>query len=127
MNRATPQKRTIAVLVVAFVAACGLYTRSVTAAESAAVAAGREIAHDVYLGNCLGCHRIPGDPKAISLATIGPPIVDMRSRYPDRQVLRQQIWDSMLRNPHTVMPPFGKHGVLTEQQIDLVVEYIYQY
>jgi sulfur-oxidizing protein SoxX len=98
-----------------------------TAQESADIAAGREIAHDVYLGNCLACHQIPGDPKAVSMANIGPPISGMRIRYPDRQVLRQQIWDATQRNPRTVMPPFGKHGVLTEREIDLVVEYIYQY
>jgi sulfur-oxidizing protein SoxX len=91
------------------------------------IAAGREIAHDVYLGNCLACHRIPGDPSAVSMATIGPPIVDMRKRYPERAVLRAQIWDPTQRNPHTVMPPFGRHGVLSEREIDLVVDYIYQY
>jgi sulfur-oxidizing protein SoxX len=90
-------------------------------------AAGREIAHDPYLGNCLACHRIPGDAKAVTLATIGPPIVDMRARFPDRAELRTQIWDPTLRNPNTVMPPFGKHGVLTERQIDLVLDYIYRY
>ncbi len=33
----------------------------------------------------------------------------------------------MSRNPQTVMPPFGKHKVLTEDEIDLIVDYIYQY
>jgi sulfur-oxidizing protein SoxX len=90
-------------------------------------AAGRAIAHDPYLGNCLACHRIPGDATAVTLATIGPPIVDMRARFPDRAELRAQIWDPTVRNPYTVMPPFGKHGVLSERQIDLVLDYIYRY
>jgi sulfur-oxidizing protein SoxX len=97
------------------------------AQDDAAIAAGRDIAHDVYLGNCLACHRIPGDPAAVSMATIGPPIMDMRKRYPDRAALRAQIWDASQRNPRTVMPPFGKHGVLSEREIDLVVDYIYRY
>jgi sulfur-oxidizing protein SoxX len=97
------------------------------AAESPAVAAGREIAHDVYKGNCLACHQIPGDPAAVSMANIGPPIVRMRERFPDRAELRQQIWDPTRRNPETVMPPFGKHGVLTEREIDRVLDYIYQH
>jgi len=96
-------------------------------AEPPEVAAGREIAHDVYKGNCLACHRIPGDPTAVTLANIGPPIVHMRERFPDRAQLRLQIWDPTGRNPLSVMPPFGKHGVLTEREIDLVLEYIYQY
>jgi sulfur-oxidizing protein SoxX len=95
--------------------------------EPGRIEQGREIAHDVYKGNCLACHQIPGDPKAVTLANIAPPLTAMRSRFPDRTQLRAQIWDSTQRNPMTVMPPFGKHRVLTEEEIDLVVEYIYQY
>jgi sulfur-oxidizing protein SoxX len=51
----------------------------------------------------------------------------MQARFPDRAALREQIWDSTARNPMTVMPPFGKHRVLTEEEIDRVVDYIYRY
>jgi sulfur-oxidizing protein SoxX len=105
----------------------GLAVGAAHAAESAAGAAGREIAHDAYKGNCLACHQIPGDPKAVTMANIGPPIVQMRDRFPDRTELRRQIWDPTRRNPESVMPPFGKHRVLTEREIDLVIDYIYQY
>src|SRR5205814_3851353 len=88
---------------------------------------GRELAHDVYKGNCLACHQIPGDRGAVSLANIGPPLVHMRERFPDRSLMRAQIWDPTARNPQTVMPPFGKHKVLTEEEIDAIVDYIYQY
>jgi len=81
----------------------------------------------VYKGNCLACHQIPGDPQAVSLANIGPPMLAMRERFPDRSALREQIWDPTRRNPDTVMPPFGKHQVLTEEEIDLVLDYLYQY
>ena len=33
----------------------------------------------------------------------------------------------MARNPQTVMPPFGKHKILTEEEIDLIIDYIYEY
>jgi sulfur-oxidizing protein SoxX len=105
----------------------GLAAGPVHSADGSAVAAGREIAHDVYKGNCLACHQVPGDPAAVSMANIGPPIVQMQERFPDRADLRQQIWDPTRRNPETVMPPFGKHRVLTEREIDLVLDYIYQY
>jgi L-cysteine S-thiosulfotransferase len=88
---------------------------------------GREIAHDVFRGNCLACHQIPGDRGAVSLADIGPVLSHMRQRFPNRAMLRAQIWDSTVRNPLTVMPPFGRHKVLTEEEIDAVVDYIYQY
>ena len=97
------------------------------ATDTGRMAAGRAIAHDVYKGNCLGCHQVPGDPGAVSLANIGPPIVAMKQRFPDRTALREQLWDSTVRNPYSVMPPFGRHRVLTEDEIDLVLEYIYRY
>jgi sulfur-oxidizing protein SoxX len=96
-------------------------------ALAAGTARGQDLAHDVYKGNCLACHRIPGDPSAVSLADIGPPLIHVRERFPDRAALRSQLWDPMVRNPQTVMPPFGKHRVLTEDEIDLIIDYLYQF
>jgi sulfur-oxidizing protein SoxX len=39
--------------------------------------------------------------------------------------LRAQIWDPTARNPNTVMPPFGRHRILSEDEIDLIVDYIH--
>lgn len=100
---------------------------SATQAEDARVSAGRELAHSYDKGNCLGCHRIPGDLKANTLATLGPPLSAVKARYPERAMLRARLWDATAYNPATIMPPFGKHGVLTEQEIDLIIEYLYQY
>ena len=96
-------------------------------AQPDAIALGRQLAHSYEKGNCLGCHRIPGDPKAITRATLGPPLVNVRERFPDRAKLRAQLWDSTINNPNTIMPPFGKHGVLTDREIEQIIEYIYQY
>jgi sulfur-oxidizing protein SoxX len=49
----------------------------------------------------------------------------MKARFPDKAVLRAQIWDSTKNNPNTMMPPFGRHEILTEAEIDKVVEFIY--
>lgn len=86
---------------------------------------GARIAHDVGKGNCLACHMIPGDPAAITSANIGPPLIEMKTRFPDRQRLRDQIWDATKTNPETVMPPFGRNRILTDVEIDLLVEYLY--
>lgn len=102
-------------------------TGAAAAQDASRIDAGRTIAHDWYKGNCLACHQVPDDPTAETLANIGPPIVGMRERFPDRAALRAQLWDPTVRNPLSYMPPFGKHGVLTEEEIDLVLEYIYQY
>ncbi len=114
-------------------------TRAVTAAVVAAVisgllaagaafgaddplAKGRELAFDRKKGNCLACHMIAdGDLPG----NVGPPLIAMKARYPDKAALYDQIWDSTAANPHSTMPPFGKHGILSDEEIELVTEYIY--
>ena len=85
---------------------------------------GRSLSFDRKAGNCLACHAIPAEPKAESPGNIGPPLVNIKERYPDRAKLRAQIWDATVANPNSVMPPFGRNKILTEQEIDLVTDYI---
>jgi sulfur-oxidizing protein SoxX len=49
----------------------------------------------------------------------------MQTRFPDKAKLRAQIWDSTKANPNSMMPPFGRHKILSEDEIDKVVEFIY--
>jgi L-cysteine S-thiosulfotransferase len=53
-------------------------------------------------------------------------LIAMSARFPDLAVLRGKIWDASATHPGTMMPPFGKHRVLTEDQIDKVLEFVYQ-
>ena len=92
------------------------------AADAAAAEKGREIAFDVKKGNCLACHVIPGGQSPGSVA---PALVAMKVRFPDKAVLREHVWDQTRFRPHAMMPPFGKHGILTEAEIDKVVEFLY--
>ncbi|MEO6974479.1 MAG: sulfur oxidation c-type cytochrome SoxX [Gallionella sp.] len=85
---------------------------------------GHSLTIDIKKGNCLACHAIPGDPKAEAAGNIGPPLVNIKQRFPDRAKLRAQIWDATVANPNSVMPPFGKNKILTEQEIDLVTDYV---
>ena len=91
-------------------------------ADDSVVAKGKEIAFDRKLGNCLACHAIEGGDLP---GNIGPPLVSMKLRYPDKAALRAQIADATVRNPNTVMPPFGRFNILSDEQIDQVVEFIY--
>jgi L-cysteine S-thiosulfotransferase len=86
------------------------------------IAEGKRIAFNRKLGNCLTCH-VMDDGEAPG--NIGPALVSMKLRYPDKKVLRAQIWDSNVKNPASMMPPFGKNNILTEDQIDAVVEFVY--
>ena len=94
------------------------------AAEGVTEPDGRSLAFDNKKGNCLACHAIPGEPKAESPGNIGPTLVKMKERYPDRAKLRAKIWDATSVYPDSVMPPFGRNKILTEQEIDLVTDYI---
>ena len=86
---------------------------------------GRRLAHDFDKGNCLACHAAPTDPQAITKANIAPPLIGMRSRFGDRQALYSQIWDAARRNPQTIMPPFGRHKILSADEIELIIDYLY--
>lgn len=97
---------------------------SAHAADAANEMPGQEIAFDKAKGNCLACHAMPGT-KGEMPGSIAPPLVAMKLRYPDRAKLRAQIWDATANNPKTVMPPFGKHRILTEKEIDEVADFIY--
>jgi sulfur-oxidizing protein SoxX len=92
------------------------------AADDAALAEGRAIAEDRNRGNCFSCHMAEGAEMA---GNYGPPLMMMQQRYPDRQVLKQQIADPRVRNPNTVMPPYGAHGILTDRELELVVDYVH--
>ncbi len=83
---------------------------------------GKKLAFNRKKGNCLACHQIAGGNMA---GNIGPPLVAMKARYPDKAKLRAQIWDATAKNPNTSMPPFGRHKILTEKEIDLITEFIY--
>lgn len=84
--------------------------------------AGKQVAMDRARGNCIACHWMPeGD----SPGAIGPALVAMQTRYPSKENLAQQIWDPTIKNPTVVMPPFGKHGILSDKEFVDVVEYIW--
>jgi sulfur-oxidizing protein SoxX len=94
-------------------------------AESPNIQAGRNLAYDFNKGNCLACHSAPTDERAVTLANMAPPLLMIRKRFPDRKMLRAQIWDPTLANPNTIMPPFGKHRILSAEEIDLIIDYLY--
>ncbi len=99
---------------------CSLFTVSVQAAGDA----GRELFLDSRKGNCAACHQAPGDTSITSKSRIGPELVSMKQRYTDRALLRAAIWNLSEKIPGTIMPPYGKHRILTETEIDAVVRYL---
>jgi L-cysteine S-thiosulfotransferase len=103
------------VLLVGAAAACG------PAAAQSAVSEGQNLAFDRSKGNCLTCHDIKGGDLP---GTIGPALKDIKSKYPDRNDLVAILTDETKRNPLTMMPPFGRNRILTEQEINAIVDFL---
>jgi sulfur-oxidizing protein SoxX len=87
-------------------------------------AEGKAIAFDRGRGNCLSCHAIPGGDLP---GNIGPSLLGLKERYPNREDVVAIIRDETVRNPETVMPPFGRNLLLSDREIRSVVEYLYSH
>jgi len=81
---------------------------------------GKDIAFNRKKGNCLACHVMPGGDLP---GNLGPSLVGVADRL-SKDRIRKQIWDPEQFNTVTSMPPFGKHHILTEDEIDKVVAYL---
>jgi len=86
------------------------------------IAQGKSLATERGKGNCLACHmfddgKLPGN--------VGPPLLAMKLRFPEREALRSQVCDATLRNSDSRMPPFCRHGILTVEEVELIVDYLY--
>jgi sulfur-oxidizing protein SoxX len=107
-------------LVAGLIAAAMLAPRP--AAAESSLAEGRDLAFDRGKGNCLSCHAIKGGDLP---GTIGPPLIDMKARFPKRADLVAIVHDETKRNPQTVMPPFGRNLILTDKEIESIVDFLY--
>ncbi|HKJ71447.1 MAG TPA: sulfur oxidation c-type cytochrome SoxX, partial [Gammaproteobacteria bacterium] len=81
---------------------------------------GKDLAFNRKKGNCLACHVMPGGDLP---GNLGPSLVGVADRL-SKERIRKQIWDAEQFNKVTSMPPFGKHHILTEGEIDKIVAYL---
>lgn len=107
------------------VLASGVYAADEAKTAAKPEPTGKDLAFNNKKGNCLACHLMPGVPDAVTSATIGPPLVAMKARFPDRAKLRDQVWDATKVNPGSSMPPFGKHLILSDKEIDKIVDFVH--
>ena len=94
---------------------------SAASAHAQSATEGEKIAFDRGKGNCLTCHVIKGGDLP---GTIGPELKDIKAKYPDRNELVAILFDETKRNPQTMMPPFGRNRILTEQEISAIVDFL---
>ena len=102
----------------AFVLALLAGTAMAASAQAQSAAEGQKLAFDRGKGNCLTCHVIKGGELP---GTIGPELTGLKAKY-SRDELIAIVTDETKRNPQTVMPPFGRNRILSEKEIDAVVD-----
>jgi sulfur-oxidizing protein SoxX len=120
----TPQNKTgssKAGLIPAIVLALTIGAAAGSANAQSAAAEGQKLAFDRGKGNCLTCHVIKGGDLP---GSIGPALVDIKRKYPNRDDIVAILTDATKRYPLTVMPPFGRNRILTEQEINAVVDFL---
>jgi sulfur-oxidizing protein SoxX len=72
-------------------------------------------------GNCQACHNVAG----VASGNIAPSLAGVAQRIQDKSRLRAQIQDPTKFNPKTIMPLYGKHEILTPDEIDKVIEWLW--
>jgi L-cysteine S-thiosulfotransferase len=88
----------------------------------AAPSEGETLAFSRAKGNCLTCHEIKGGDAP---GNVGPPLSDIKARFPDRKELIAIVSDETKRNPLTVMPPFKRNLLLNDKEIEAIVDFLY--
>lgn len=88
---------------------------------------GRALFIEQRKGNCTACHKAPTDALLKSASDIGPPLESIKQKYAtpiDQARLREVIQDPGKINPNTIMPPYGKHRILSDAEINAIVGYL---
>ena len=91
---------------------------------ASSIEVGKKLAFSRSKGNCLACHAIEGGAMP---GNIGPALIAMKLRFPDKQKLVDKIWGTAKSQtvPNSMMPPFGKHGILTDSEISNITDFIH--
>ena len=82
---------------------------------------------DTGRGNCLACHAVSTDlwPKSLAQGgNAGPVLESISTKFTDRRDLQRLIDDPATANPESLMPPYGKHRILDDRQIGLIVKFL---
>ena len=108
-------------LIAAMMLALSIGAAAGPASAQSATAEGQKLAFDRGKGNCLTCHAIKDGQYP---GTLGPELVDIKSKYPNRDELVAILYDETKRNPLTVMPPFGRNRILTDKEISAIVDFL---
>ena len=78
---------------------------------------------DLSLKLCQTCHHYKDTEQA---GTVGPPLIGMKARFPDRKKLYDIIYDPQVAiKKDTMMPPFGRNELIAKDQIEKIIDFLY--
>ena len=118
--RKTAKFLTTASAALMLIGTAALTPTTAMAVDSALAEQGKKVAEDRTKGNCFTCHDYQGAHLA---GNIGPNLNGVSKRL-SRQQIYNQIFDATKANPNTTMPPFGRHEVLSKDEINAVTEWV---
>ena len=75
-------------------------------------------------GYCISCHQLPPGAGPPSTSDLGPRLEGARMRALGKAGIRAAIVDPTAANADTLMPPFGRHRILDDAEIDRLVEFL---
>ena len=87
-------------------------------------AKGRKLAFDRKRGGgCLACH-VMGPSRQEVPGNVGPDLSLIGNAGRSDQYLFNYVFDARVYNPQTVMPPWGKHGFYSQDEIKDIVAFL---
>jgi sulfur-oxidizing protein SoxX len=75
-------------------------------------------------GHCVACHQVPQGAGPATRSNVGPALTGTRMRELGAAALRELLRDPTRAHPDTSMPPYGRHRILDEREIQRVTEYL---
>ena len=75
-------------------------------------------------GSCLACHVMGPAGGANLPGNVGPDLSEIGNAGREDEWLFNYLYDARVYNPETVMPPWGGHGVFTDDEIKDMVAYL---
>ena len=75
-------------------------------------------------GSCLACHVMGQAGNADLPGNVGPDLSEIGNAGRDDEYLFNYVYDGRVYNPETVMPPWGGHGLFSDQEINDIVAFL---
>lgn len=99
--------------------------RKLTAPLAGDPATGQKLVTDRNRGgSCLACHVMGPAGGADLPGNVGPDLSEIGNAGLSDELLFNYVYDARVYHPDTVMPPWGTHGLFTDEEIGHIVAFL---